>query len=108
MYCITEVWLAKRKWLWISRVLGVSPLSRCSRWMKSRTLFCRGVSMNSASQVRTAMQVQMNINVILNEVNQSLRVFRIPVRIRRRRRQIVTFGLELRFDFLDRAIELLI
>src|SRR4051812_36450156 len=45
MYCMTEVWLAKPKWPWISRVLGVIPFSRCSFWMKSRMLFCRGVSM---------------------------------------------------------------
>src|SRR5579884_155963 len=60
-YCITEVWLANPKWLWISRVLGVTPFSLCSRWMKSRTRLCRSVSMPNNGNESRRRQVQVNI-----------------------------------------------
>jgi hypothetical protein len=39
----------------------VIPFSRCSRWIKSRMLFCRSVSILASSFEPAAKQVQMNM-----------------------------------------------
>src|SRR5579884_796497 len=75
-YCITEVWLANPKWLWISRVLGVTPFSRCSRWMKSRTRLCRSVSMLNNDNESRRWQVQVNILPISRGPEQDRRLLR--------------------------------
>src|SRR6267378_510924 len=70
--------------------------------MKSRTLFCRGVSMNAASMCQAT---DASSNEQMSILSAARRIF---VRIRRHWRQFVAFRLQLFLDLLDPAIELLI